>query len=256
MTRKLCTERMMQCGHDMTKMLNRAPEALVRLDTDGWLGLSGEKGTADLNMAFVARTAPASLLEDYVKTILGRGLNAILIVDEEAPDLVAAGEALGLINVGGVPVMEWSGKPKPMPTHGFTVRKATKGDVRTACEVAARAFSLDNETLQRVGPPELLDDGIDIWLVEDDSEIVGMGQFVRTDDHVGIYVMSTPPEHQRRGIGRAVLDGAMAHYIDAGATTFTLEATEAGYHLYEQVGFEVVATPPVLLIGESTQFPG
>lgn len=26
--------------------------------------------------------------------------------------------------------------------------------------------------------------------------------------------------------------------------------------LYEKVGFELVATPPVLLIGESTQFPG
>ena len=246
----------MQCGHDVTKIFGRAPDALVRLDEQGWIGLSGEKGTADLNMAFVARTAPTSLLEDYVKSITERGLEAILIVDEEAPDLVAAGEGLGLNNVGGVPVMEWSGKPKPVPTNGFTVRKAIKGDVSTAYGVAARAFSIDNEKAQRVGPPELLDDGIDIWLVEDKTEIVGMGEFVRTDDHVGIYVMSTPAEHQRRGIGRAVLDNAMSHYIDAGVSTFTLEATEAGYPLYEKVGFEVVASPPVLLIGESTQFPG
>ena len=252
---ELCTKRMMQCGHDVSRYFRHAPNALVRIDGHGWLGLSGEKGTADLNMAFVARTAKASLLEDYVSTISGRGLDAILIVDEEAPDLVAVGDGLGLVNAGAVPVMEWSGKPKPQPTHSFTVRKATKADVSAAHEVASRAFAIDDEKAQRVGVPELLDDGIDIWLVEDGSELVGMGAFVRTDDHVGIYVMSTPEEHQRRGVGRAVLDSAMAHYIDDGVTTFTLEATEAGYRLYEQVGFETIATPPVLLIGESTQFP-
>ena len=46
----------------------------------------------------------------------------------------------------------------------------------------------------------------------------------------------------------------MAHYLDRGATTFTLEATDAGFHLYEQVGFEVIGTPNVYVIGMSTQF--
>jgi ribosomal protein S18 acetylase RimI-like enzyme len=78
--------------------------------------------------------------------------------------------------------------------------------------------------------------------------------FIAREDHVGIYTMSTPATHQRRGVGRAVLDAGMAHYLDRGATTFTLEATEAGFHLYEQVGFEVVGTPSVYVIGMSTQF--
>jgi len=38
-------------------------------------------------------------------------------------------------------------------------------------------------------------------------------------------------------------------------TTFTLEATAAGVHLCEQVGFETVAQPSVFVIGSSTQFP-
>jgi hypothetical protein len=37
---------------------------------------------------------------------------------------------------------------------------------------------------------------------------------------------------------------------------FTLEATEAGNHLYEQLGYQTAATPTVLVAGESTQFPG
>jgi hypothetical protein len=44
--------------------------------------------------------------------------------------------------------------------------------------------------------------------------------------------------------------------MERGATTFTLEATEAGFHLYEQVGFVTAATPPVYVAGASTQFPG
>jgi hypothetical protein len=53
-----------------------------------------------------------------------------------------------------------------------------------------------------------------------------------------------------------VLETAMAHHVASGAKVFTLEATEAGYHLYEQLGYRTVATPTVLVAGESTQFPG
>ena len=93
-----------------------------------------------------------------------------------------------------------------------------------------------------------------MWLAEDEIGAVGCGMFVRRGNQVGIYTMSTPESHQRRGIGRAILDGAMAHYLDRGATTFTLEATEAGFHLYEKAGFEVVGAPNVYVIGMSTQF--
>ena len=100
----------------------------------------------------------------------------------------------------------------------------------------------------------MLGQGLDVWLAEDETGPVGCGMFVPRGGHVGIYTMSTPESHQRRGIGRAVLDAGMAHYLDQGPTTFTLEATEAGFHLYEQVGFEVVGMPSVYVIGMSTQF--
>ena len=250
------TDRMMQVGLDGSRFFGRISTGFLKLDEHGWLALSGEKGTADFNMAFVARTAPVSLLEEYVGTIRERGLNAIVIVDEEAPELVEAGVALGLDAVGNVPVMEWTSKPRPTPDETFTVRRATKADVPTANTLAAQAFSLDEEMLQRVFLPEILDDGVDVWIVEEEGRALGIGMFIRTGNHVGIYTMSTPPTNQRRGVGRAVLDTAMAYYLDQGVTTFTLEATEAGFHLYEQVGFETVALPTVLLIGESTQFPG
>lgn len=251
------TEHLMRCGRDVERFFGVAPNGLVRVDDHGWLGLSGEQGTADLNMAFIARTAPTSLVEEYAKTIADRGLNAILIVDEEAQPLIEAAAALGLNAVGNVPVMVWQGLPAPEPQGRYTLRTATRAEMPVVARLVAQAFSLDEDTINRVCPPELADhEGLQFWLAFDADEPVGTGTFVRTDDHCGIYNMGTPAAGQRRGIGRAVLDHAIAHNLADGVTSFTLEATEAGYHLYEQVGFETVAAPTVMLVGESTQFPG
>jgi hypothetical protein len=68
--------------------------------------------------------------------------------------------------------------------------------------------------------------------------------------------MATPKRQQRQGIGRAVLSGLMTHHLTqgGGATRFLLGATEAGLHLYEQMHYEVVATPAALVFGSSSQF--
>jgi GNAT superfamily N-acetyltransferase len=251
------TEHLMQCGRDVERFFGLAPNGLVRVDDHGWLGLSGEPGTADLNMAFIARTAPTSLVEEYIKAIVDRGLNAILIVDEDAQPLIEAAAARGLNAVGNVPVMVWEGLPAPEPRGAYTVRLATTGEMPIVTKLIAQAFALDEDTINRVCPPPLAErDGLQFWLAFDGDEPVGTGTFVRTGDHCGIYNMGTPSAGQRRGIGRAVIENAIAHNLTAGVTTFTLEATEAGYHLYEQVGFETVAAPTVMLVGESTQFPG
>jgi GNAT superfamily N-acetyltransferase len=254
----IATHHLMQCGSDVVRFFGRGASALCRIDEHGWLGLSGERGTADLNMAFVARTAPASLVEEYAKTIGDLGLNAILIVDEEAPALVEAGTKVGLVPVGSVPVMEWEGKPHPEPSSRYTVQAVTSEEMEDVIRLIADAFALDEPTLQRVVPAELADEeDLDFWLaIEGGDTAVGTGTFIRTGDHCGIYNMGTPQAGQRKGAGRAVLDSAMAHYLADGVTSFTLEATAAGFHLYEQVGFETVASPTVLLVGESTQFPG
>jgi ribosomal protein S18 acetylase RimI-like enzyme len=251
------TGHLMQCGRDVARFFGLAPNAVVRVDEHGWLGLSGEAGTADLNMAFVARSASPSLVEQYAKTIAERGLNAIVIIDEEATPLVEAASALGLQAVGNVPVMVWEGLAAPDPSDRYSVRTATSDEMPIVARLVAQAFSLDEDTVNRVLPPALAEDPeLQFWLAFDGAEAVGTGTFVRTGDHCGIYNMGTPAAGQRRGVGRAVLDNGIAHNLADGVTTFTLEATEAGYHLYEQVGFETVAAPTVMLVGESTQFPG
>jgi ribosomal protein S18 acetylase RimI-like enzyme len=45
------------------------------------------------------------------------------------------------------------------------------------------------------------------------------------------------PEHRMHGIGRALMERAMAHLADQGVATIRLEADPPGMHLYRQLGF-------------------
>ena len=251
------TALLMQCGQDVIRLFRQSPSGHTQMDDHGWLGLSGEKGSADFNMCFVAKTADASVVEKYVREITDRDLAAIMIVDEGAPELVEAGIALGWMAAGQVPVMVWSDGPQPKVSERYSLRIAGEDDHDTVCSLIAEAFSLDAALVKRAVPKTALStDGLEVWLAERDGEAAGTGTLIRSDDHVGVYSMGTPARHQRQGVGRALLETAMAHHLADGATTFTLEATEAGFHLYEQLGYETLATPTVLVAGESTQFPG
>ena len=250
------TALLMQCGRDVEQAFGRAPNARCEVEEHGWLGLSGEAATADLNMCFVARTATESVVERYAREIADGGIAAIMIVDDEAPQLVEAATALGWTAVGGVPVMVWENGPELRPSERYTVRIATEGEHEEVCRLAAQGFSLDEATVLRAFPKGVFSENVEAWVAEEAGELLGTGTLVRSKDHAGVYMMATPERNQRKGVGRAVLETAMAHHLANGVTTFTLEATEAGFHLYEQLGYQTVATPAVLINGESTQFPG
>lgn len=250
------TKILMHVGHDMAELLAHClADKVVRQDSHGWLGLSGVSAFADFNMGAVGYSAPTSLLADYVREIRARNLSAILIVDAASESLSAAAQDLGLTAAGTVPVMLRHAAPIATVQRGFTVRRAARADVPVANALMTAAFALDRENVDRVLTPDYLSDSVETWLVVDAGVPIGCGTFVRTAHNVGIYCMSTPPEHQKRGIGRAVLEHAMQQYQDAGVTSFTLEATAQGRHLYEQAGFHTLMEAPVFVIGASTQFP-
>jgi predicted acetyltransferase len=64
--------------------------------------------------------------------------------------------------------------------------------------------------------------------------------------------MGTPPEHQRKGAGRAVLTHALRHHRQRGGDLFYLYATAAGQTLYSRVGFTTIADVPTWVRGHST----
>jgi GNAT superfamily N-acetyltransferase len=241
-------------GRDAAIFLSASSAAGVfRIDDHGWLGFSGEPGCADMNMAAVVGSASADIVDGYVDAAEERGVDAILLVGEDAPHLVNAALARGLMAAGEVPMMVWR-HDRLVGTRTRSARQATEDEIFAANAVVADAFSLDVDAVQRTMPPSLLAGGADVWIVEEEGAIVGSGTFVRSGDNVGIYCMATGASFQRQGIARVLLETAMDHYLEHGARTFTLGATAAGLHLYEQIGFETVASAPAFVIGVSTQF--
>ena len=242
-------------GRDVARFFSASsPAGLIRIDDHGWLGLSGESGCADLNMAGVVGSASPAVVDDYVDAVEERGLDAILFVGDDAPHLVDAALARGLTAAGEVPMMVWRRDALDVSTGAHRARQVTENEIPAVNAVVAGAFSLDEDAVQRTMPPSMLAAGADVWIVEEGGTIAGSGTFVRSGNHVAIYCMATGAAFQRRGIGRAVLETAMGHYLEQGVTAFTLEATAAGLRLYEQIGFETVALAPAFVIGVSTQF--
>jgi GNAT superfamily N-acetyltransferase len=250
---------LMTTGLQVVDCFGRAPRARARFDEGGWLALTGE-AAADLNMGCVLDgPAAAALLDTYVAEI--DGLPTILLLENPSPELLGRAAQAGATHVGEVPTMVWQGtvvdRGDSPPDLDLDVRPAsTDLEVDAAIALVSEAFSLELDMCRRVLGPMRDSPIATIWLGAKGGEFVGAGLTLATGEIVGVYCMATPERRQRQGIGRAVLSGLMTHHLAQGGGTarFLLGATEAGWHLYEQMHYEVVATPAALVFGSSIQF--
>lgn len=246
---------LMQTCRDITQLFRHGAKADCRTLEYGGIALSGQNA-ADLNMVFLTSGASKAEFDEALSAVRAKGVDALLILEEGADELRQWASEEGLMDVGQMPLMERNASPVASPS-GFVVRIADPEETPTGNRLAAAAFALDESECNLALPADAFrEEGNELWIAEQDGKPVGSGIFVRSGDHVGVYTMATPPEHQRKGVGAAVLRAAMAHHQSRGATRFTLGATEKGYPLYERVGFEVVTRPHIFVIGASTQFPG
>ncbi|MEJ7597965.1 MAG: GNAT family N-acetyltransferase [Kofleriaceae bacterium] len=76
-----------------------------------------------------------------------------------------------------------------------------------------------------------------IWGELDGDTLVGMASVLRYGAVGFVGCMAVSPAQQGRGIGRRVLEHAHHESRRAGITTFLLEATAHGAHLYERLGY-------------------
>lgn len=183
-------------------------------------------------MIFLTSAATRHEFDDALTTAKNKGVGTILVVEEDAEEVRRMASDAGLTEVGQMPIMERGASPL-RPSDKYVVRLATPGETQVGTRLAASAFSLDDAICDAAIPSAAMEqEGNELWIAEENGMPVGSGMFVRSGDHVGIYTMATPPANQRRGIGKAILESAMAHYQDLGVTRFTLGATEEGFPLY------------------------
>src|SRR6266404_577991 len=154
--------------------------------------------------------------------------------------------------------MARAGALEDTPASEFVTKRATEArEMSIFGELAASAFALDKAWLDRTYADAALLDAPALGFYITYRRDVPMSAVCTSGagSTVGIWTMSTPPEKQRQGAGRAVLVAAMQDHLKRGADTFYLIATAAGKPLYDSLGFKTVDELSIWLVGESTQCP-
>ncbi|MFD0278800.1 GNAT family N-acetyltransferase [Kitasatospora sp. NPDC127111] len=123
------------------------------------------------------------------------------------------------------------------------IRVRRSEDLQTAERVVIEGFELDGFEPYRPGelfPTALIEQpGVDVFIATVDSVAAGACVSVLADGVGSHYWVSTSSAFRSRGVGRAVMLGALAHLADLPAT---LTASKLGRPLYESLGY-TVATP-------------
>jgi GNAT superfamily N-acetyltransferase len=246
-------------GEGLALVLRGAPKYAARLTPDAALALSGE-AVADLNYAVIGSGLdPEARLREFSQAISADQLPiVVLLAAEVTQQLTQPAQAAGFRHVGSMPLMLHDAPLPPGSDGTYRVTQVTDADaLREANAVAARAFALPEDAAQRAfGAPLLAAPGVELFLARQSATPISSVQTTRFGSTVGIWTMATPPEHQRKGAGRALLEQVMQHHRDGGVTRYFLCATQAGYPLYDRLGFRTVSECAVWVAGQSTQVPG
>ncbi|HEX5378482.1 MAG TPA: GNAT family N-acetyltransferase [Phenylobacterium sp.] len=172
----------------------------------------------------------------------GRPLSVVMspcLVETLAP----VATRLGLTAVGVAPLMVLRPDVPVRPSRPTKVTRALGPElVGVAGDLIAAAFDEPRDVIARlvdVGMTET--SGVETYIAWGDEGPMCTVSVTPTGDTGGISLMATPPEHQRKGMGRALLSQVIDDYRRRGVERFHLGATEAGRPLYDSLGFELVA---------------
>lgn len=223
------------------------------------VGITGGP-TADFNMAlFGDDPDEVAVFDEFLSRVKATGVSAIAIMAGVASRrLSSVAKAKGLTEAGAAPLMVWSGKLRERPTSEFETKRINDpGEMSVFGELAAAAFAMDRPWVDRTfAATSLLSAPGLAFYVARRGDVPMSGVCTTSAGSVcGVWTMSTPPDKQRQGAGRAVLLAAMQAELDRGADTFYLIATAAGKPLYDKLGYETVDELSIWLAGESSQFP-
>ncbi len=133
--------------------------------------------------------------------------------------------------------------PGPVDAPALEVTRVRRPeDLREAERVVIEGFELDGFVPHRPGelfPASLIEHpGVDVFIASIDGAVAGAGVSVLADGVASHYWIATSSAFRSRGVGRAVMLGALAHVADLPAT---LTASKLGRPLYESLGYTVAA---------------
>jgi hypothetical protein len=244
---------------DLAMFFSYIDGAETVLRGSAFIGLTGGP-SADFNMALFGEDPDdLAVFDDFVSRVNATGLSALAMMSAAAGQhLGHLAKTKGLIEAGTAPLMVRSGRlPEQRASEYFTRRATEAHEMSLFSDLAASAFAMDRAWVDRTfAAPALLDAPAMGFYVAYRGDVPMSGVCTSgAGSTVGIWTMSTPPEKQRQGAGRAVLVAAMQDHLRRGGDTFYLIATPAGKPLYDSLGFKTVDELSIWLVGESSQFP-
>ena len=165
---------------------------------------------------------------------------------------------LGLTAAGASPLMVLRAGTPVRPGRPVKVTRALGPElVGVAGDLVAAAFDAPRDVVARcidVGITATA--GVETWIAWSDDGPMSAVSVTPTGNTAGISLMATPPGHQRKGMGRALLTQVIDDYRGRGVERFYLGATEAGLALYASLGFETIADLSAWVLGHTTQVHG
>lgn len=239
------------CVRALVSQMIAAPGIELHVTRNCVLGLTDEP-LADFNRLTLGADPDAEgFLVRSVARAKERGRPLVATMSPLAAGaLFPAATKLGLTQVGTAPLMVLRPDVPIRPSRPTKVVRALGPDLaRVAGDLIAAAFDEPRDVIARcidvcITPTA----GVETYIAWSDGAPMCTVSVTPTGDTAAISLMATPPEHQRKGMGRALLSQVIDDYRRRGVTRFHLGATEAGRPLYESLGFELVADLPVWVL--------
>jgi len=126
---------------------------------------------------------------------------------------------------------------------------ANPAQQRSFAEITALAFDIPYPTAQAVyAQPQAWLGDYKGYVGLADGRTVAIIALVETEDAIGVYSLATHPWHRRKGYAEALLRTVVAQAEQqSGTRRIVLQSSEAGYSLYQRLGFRDVTRFSVYL---------
>jgi GNAT superfamily N-acetyltransferase len=246
------TEELMQlCVRALAAQMIAAPGIELHMTRSCVLGLT-DAPLADFNRLTLGADPDAEgfLMRSVARAKeRGRPLSAIMS-PQVADALAPVATRLGLTAVGTSPLMVLRPDVPVRPSRPTTIVRALGPElVGVAGDLIAAAFDEPRDVIARyIDVCMTPTAGVETYIAWGDEGPMCTVSLTPTGDTAGVTLMATPPQHQRKGMGRALLSQVIDDYRRRGVTRFHLGATEAGRPLYASLGFELVADLSVWIL--------
>ena len=243
------------CVRALVAQMNAAPGFELHMTQNCVLALTDEP-LPDFNMLTLGPDPDAEgFLIRSVARANARGLPLLAVMSPHiAQTLAPVATRLGLRSAGTSPLMVLRAGTSVQPSRPTKITRALGPElVGIAGDLIAAAFDVPRDAVARcidVGITETA--GVETYIAWGDDGPISTVAVTPTGNTAGISLMATPPEHQRKGGGRALLTHVIADYRRRGVERFHLGATEAGRPLYASLGFEPIADLSAWILNNPT----